>query len=288
MSNSSCHLDQPERSTPRRPAFAAATFGLVLMLGSFTTAVAQDSSPEASPESDVAAACLVDGGTDAAATPVDATASEVTDPAVIDEATAALDDYYTCANDQLGDVAFGLSFETPSILTVSDPGDGSYAAEHQVMLGSQLIQAIAIISDGGVTSIASTAVDIPGDSATLTVAFGGDDPAAFIPETTEVRPSLIFQTTNAGSEEVSLLALQVPEDFDPASITGTDLPDGVTAIGVYQVQPGEISGAVFQDLQAGTFALVSDGGEVATVTVTEPADLDVPNVVGTPEATPED
>ncbi len=131
--------------------------------------------------------------------------------------------------------------------------------------------------------------EIEGDSTTLAVAWDGEA-LSVLPAETEVRPTVILQTTNDGEEPLEFALLQTPEGFDPATFSLADydgtLPDGVTAVGAYALGGGGVDGAVFEGLTAGSYLVAASNGQSVGLVLTEPAALDVPDIFASPEASP--
>jgi len=133
--------------------------------------------------------------------------------------------------------------------------------------------------------------EIEGDSTTIGVTFGGEN-AGLAVEETELRPTVVLQTTNATDTGIEVALFQVPEGFDPATFSLADydgtLPDDVTAVGAYALNVEGVEGAVFEDLSAGSYLVAATSGESFVVVLTEPAELEVPDIFATPEGTPAD
>lgn len=132
--------------------------------------------------------------------------------------------------------------------------------------------------------------EIEGDSTTLAVAWDGEA-LTVLPAETELRPTVILQTTNGGDGPLEFALLQTPEGFDPATFSLADYdgtpPEGVTPIGGYMLDGGEVDGGVFQDLTAGSYLVAASNGQSFGFVLTEPVDLGVPDIFASPEATPE-
>jgi hypothetical protein len=80
----------------------------------------------------------------------------------------------------------------------------------------------------------------------------------------------------------------VPEGYDATTFvfpaTEADLPEGVTAIGSYPVEPMMQTAAVFTDLVPGSYIVATDSGLMVPFMVTEVVDLGVPDIFASPEA----
>lgn len=131
--------------------------------------------------------------------------------------------------------------------------------------------------------------EIEGDSTTLAVAWDGEA-LEVLPAETEMRPTVILQTTNGGDTPLEFALMQTPEGFDPATFSLADfdgtLPDGVTAIGAYALDAGGVEGAVFEGLTAGSYLVAASNGQSFGFVLTEPSALDVPDIFASPAATP--
>lgn len=131
--------------------------------------------------------------------------------------------------------------------------------------------------------------EIEGDSTTIGVTFGGENAGVAVEET-ELRPTVILQTTNATEAGIEVALFEVPEEFDPATFSLADsdgtLPEDVSAVGAYVLGAGGAEGAVFEDLTAGSYLVAATSGESFTIVLTEPAPVDVPDIFATPEGTP--
>ena len=106
---------------------------------------------------------------------------------------------------------------------------------------------------------------------------------------TDTLPPYATQPTLDGWEEVYASTPERDVPFQTLSAepirplyTEADLPEGVTAIGAYMVPAGLQTGAVFTDLAPGSYLLATDTGLSVPFTVTEPADLDVPDLFASP------
>ncbi len=106
----------------------------------------------------------------------------------------------------------------------------------------------------------------------------------------EIRPYIILQTDNQTDTAQNVAIFAVPADYDATTFafpaSEADLPEGVTAVGTYQVPAGEQYGAVFTDLVEGAYVISTDGGITIPFAVTPAVEVEVPDVFGTPEGTP--
>lgn len=312
-------------------------------------AIAQDATPEASP---AAAACVAPDvpegtpepmdemmGMDMAspeaspaveeAAPTPPTGTLVEDQAVIDEATATVNNIWACVNEgnYLGAAAlttanyrltefgtenlytvaalleqFELSGTVQEVLNVYQYDDGSVGVDYQIISGIQVSRTLDIyVEEDGSWKLDADydlAPETDLDSQTIGVKFGTADnefvfevaPAEFAAE-----PATIFQATNVGALEHEFVLLQVPEGFDPATITNPQgpPPEGVSFVGAFFLQPGQTGDLLLEGLQPGNYVAYcflpigdgtthADAGMFLPITVTEPVDLGIPDVVGTP------
>jgi hypothetical protein len=141
--------------------------------------------------------------------------------------------------------------------------------------------------------------DVEFDADRASVGVNLDDPTVINVTAIEIRPYIILQTANFTDTAQNVAVFSVPADFfaDPLEFDATtftfpasedELPEGVTAVGGYQVAPDDQAAAVFQDFAEGSYVLATDGGLAVAFTVVPVADLGVPDLFGTPEATPDD
>lgn len=105
----------------------------------------------------------------------------------------------------------------------------------------------------------------------------------------EIRPNIILQTDNQTEMAQNVAVFSVPADYDATTFTfpasEADLPEGVTPLGAYQVGPGEQYAAVFTDLLVeGTYVVATDGGITIPFAVIPVVDLEVPDILATPDA----
>jgi len=148
---------------------------------------------------------------------------------------------------------------------------------------------VSLISLGFPATSLLSEVEIEGDSTTLAVSWDGEA-LEVIPDETELRPTVILQTTNASEQPIEFAVLQTPEGFDPTTVSLADFdgtfPEGVTPIGAYSLEAAGVDGAVFEDLAAGSYLVITSNGQSFPFVLSEPAALDVPDIFATPGATP--
>lgn len=149
--------------------------------------------------------------------------------------------------------------------------------------------AASVVTSGFPAAPLLSESEIEGDSTTLAVAWDGET-LEVLPAETELRPTVILQTTNGGDTPLEFALLQTPEGFDPATFSladfGGTLPDGVTAVGAYSLDAEGVEGAVFEGLTAGSYMVAASNGQSFGLVLTEPAPLDVPDIFASPDASP--
>jgi hypothetical protein len=134
------------------------------------------------------------------------------------------------------------------------------------------------------------------DSITVSVKFGAEAGVIELsPSSFGQLPAVKFHANNQAADAMTFALYTGTADFDPASVTGQDM----TAVeGTLQapVATAAVPGTTEMDvllegLEQGTYVIViydasGAADSAAVVTVDEPLVLDVPNVLGTPEASP--
>ena len=129
--------------------------------------------------------------------------------------------------------------------------------------------------------------ELEGDRTSVGVVLA-EEPAINVAEI-EIRPNIILQTDNQTEMAQNVAVFAVPADYVATTFTfpasEADLPEGVTALGAYQVAPGEQYAAVFTDLLVeGTYVVATDGGIAIPFAVTPMVEVDVPDIFATPDA----
>jgi hypothetical protein len=129
-------------------------------------------------------------------------------------------------------------------------------------------------------------VTFDGDSSSVGVVLG--EIAEINVASFETRPYVILQTANETETDLQAAVFSVPEGFDATTFSfpasEADLPEGVTAVGSYTVPAGEQTAAVFTDMAPGSYVVATNTGLSVAFAVTEPVDLDVPDIFASPEA----
>jgi hypothetical protein len=119
------------------------------------------------------------------------------------------------------------------------------------------------------------------------------NPTAAAPDnvpTFETRPYVILQVANANEQDFVVVILEAPEGFSAAGMTLPDdvagLPEGVTPVAAFEVGAMETVDAVFADMAPGTYVLATTSGLAQAFVVNEQAEIEVPDIFASPEATP--
>ena len=301
-------------STPRPFAKLATSVALAGTLGLAGGAVtlAQDATPAGTPigpeASCIAPTASGDADTGAATTMASPVATEapegtpVEDQAVIDEATAFVQNLYACYNagdgeaflahftenghaavfgDEHDDAELAEHIAAKSAVAqasevdvheVVDYGDGTIGVDYQVLLGQQIIHNNGVLTqvDGGwlIDGRTSMAPETQLDSTTASVKASVDGDAVVIevsPSPLANQPAVKLQITNNADSAINVLLLQ---GGDAASVTSADLtalPEGVTFVGdVHNVGAGEIVDTAFEGLAEGQYVIVVQTADGAT------------------------
>lgn len=131
-----------------------------------------------------------------------------------------------------------------------------------------------------------TETDIEGDRASVGVVLAEE--SVINVAAIEIRPNIILQTANNTETAQNVAVFAVGEEFDATAFTfpasEADLPEGVVAVGGYQVAPGEQYAAVFTGLTEGNYVVATDGGIAIPFSVVPLVDLEVPDILATPDA----
>jgi uncharacterized cupredoxin-like copper-binding protein len=189
-------------------------------------------------------------------------------------------------------------------LGVYDNGDGSLSVDYQTAAGKQIFRYFEVLVQEGeewkldASFTLNAETDLDTISVGLKFASETDELVFEIaPASIEAMPATIFQVTNTGDWGHSFTLVKVPEGFDPASLThpdpSADWPEGVEEIGGIYLEPGQAGEALFLDLEPGSYVIYcwveapdgethADKGMYTTFTITEPVEIEVPDVVGTP------
>jgi hypothetical protein len=246
----------------------------------------------------------------AAASPVaeeEPTGTAVEDQAVIDEATATINNLYACYNAGDGEAFLALFTEAGhqaafgnddhatladhiaaksavaqagavEVHEVVDYGDGTLGVDYQVHIGQQVIHNTDILAQvDGTWLVDGRIVDAPEtdlDSTTASVKASVADGAVVIevsPAPIANQPAVKLQITNNADSAVDLVLFQ---GGDAASVTSTDIsaaPEGVTFIGeAHNVGAGQIADTAFENLPEGNYVVVvqTANGETGSFDVT--------------------
>jgi len=142
------------------------------------------------------------------------------------------------------------------------------------------------VAAGWITDVAiDPNASAEGDSTTVGVTIG--DVLEIMAASFETRPIVQLQANNTTDADVTAVVLTAPAEFDvtcftlPADVS--ELPEGVTPYGSFEVAAGTQVTAVFPDLAPGTYIFATSSGQALTFVVTEPAAVDVPDIFASPE-----
>jgi hypothetical protein len=212
----------------------------------------------------------------------------------------------------LAEISVGMPLELYGFGDVLDLGDGRLAVQYDQLSGQQVERfLVVLVEEDGFwkfdeefeqapeTNLNSVSVGLQAATDESEYAFEISPPE--VPQA----PATLFRFFNVGEMEHEAIILKTPDGFDPASLVETppespaDLPTGVEFIGFGYAPPGEEETLLFLDLEVGTYTIycfipAPDGethaakGMITQFTVTEAAAPEVPDVVGSPEATPDD
>jgi hypothetical protein len=245
-----------------------------------------------------------------AATPVDDAAmatpigeeaaggAAVEDQAVIAEATAAIENLYTCFNEGQGEAyaalytdegrtaAYGdidpteLAAQVQALSTVVqagevevievvDLGDGSLGIEYQVMIGQQVMHHMDTLVSQNIEAwlvddrqMLSPETEL--DIATAGINVSAEDGAVTIevsPSPIMNQPALRLQVNNNAGSALQMVLL---EGGDAAAMTEVDLanlPEGATFVGRAMVEEGERLDTLFEELAEGEYVIVVETAE---------------------------
>ncbi len=203
------------------------------------------------------------------------------------------------------------TFDDVTIKEVLDLGDGRLAVDNSVTLGKQRSRTLdVLVEEDGFLKLDETyelAPETTENSVTVGLQAATDESEyafALTPASIPAQPAVIIHLFNIGEMEHEAVIFQTPEDFDPISLLEAegpeDLPEGVEFIGAGFVPVGGTTDLLLVDLEPGTYTIycfipAPDGephaakGMITQLTITEAADVDVPDISGgSPEATPED
>jgi hypothetical protein len=262
--------------------------------------------------------------------PAPPSGTAVDDQATIDAVTAATNNISACLSEgnALGALALTTSnfvmtqFGTDNIYTAASflegyvPGpitkvngvfqydDGSVGIDYNSAEGMQVLHALDVYVQQDGAWLLDASYELPAqsdlDTSSITVTLGtADNEFAMVvePASFAASPATNFVIYNNGTIEHEFIVLQVPEGFDPATLTNpqspADLPADVTFVGATFAAPGQVTAALFEGLQPGNYvgycfipaedgATHAEHGMYMAFTITEPVVIDVPDVVGSP------
>ena len=207
---------------------------------------------------------------------------------------------------------FGDSIVIGEIYEVQDLGDGRFGVEYDQIFGKQVGRYFSVlVEEEGFykidqdfeltpeTNLNSVTIGLQAATDESEYAYAFQPASATVPQ----QPAILIRFFNVGEMEHEAVIFKTPEDFDPASLLELEgpeeLPEDVEFVGAAFAPPGEEQTILLQDLEVGTYTIycfipAPDGephaakGMITQLTVTEPVELDVPDITGgTPEATPD-
>ncbi len=262
----------------------------LMTLGGLSSVHAQDATPAASP---AAATCVTAAVSGAVASPVSSDeATPVTDQATSNSVYKAVSLYYGCLS---GNLIVG-AYSGLNITSISSLPDGSLLVDNQVSVLSQVYASeLTLVQSGDswdVTNAVAIAPQTDLDVAALSAEVAGK---AFTATTAaDTSPAIMVHFANGEKTPQTFVILMTPDKFDLSTVTSFDLsklPAGTTYIGETTLDPGAEADTLFLGLLPGNYAFIAvnaDGSVDATspLVLSEPADLDVPDIFASPEATP--
>jgi len=205
---------------------------------------------------------------------------------------------------------FPQDFEIGEIYEVQDLGDGRFGVEYDQIFGKQVARFFSVLVEDEGFYMLDQDFELTPETTENSVTIGlqaATDESEFAYQigtaTVQQQPATLVRFFNVGEMEHEAVFFKTPEDFDPATLLQVedeaDIPEGVEFVGAAFAPPGEEQTILLQDLEVGTYTIycfipAPDGephaakGMITQLTVTEPVELDVPDITGgTPEATPD-
>ena len=294
--------------TPKRIAKLATSiaFAGAITGASGAAALAQDATPGATPIGPEGAACMAPALTATPfASPTGATpvtneselpeGTVVEDQAVIDEATAAIENLYACFN--AGDGSAVVALFTPTGLDdaygAGSPGmvaeqvsalasaaqagnievhevvsydDGRLGVDYQVTIGQQTFHFTdVLVQQDGTWKVDERRDQLPEtelDATTAGITTSVEDGSLVFevaPNPILSQPAVKFQLANEGEQTHYLKIFKAPEGVDGSTLVNADLrnlPEGVSLVGQDIVDPGEFSDTLFEGLEEGRYVVV--------------------------------
>ncbi len=242
-----------------RPQLAATALALGISLGG-TAAVAQDASPDAAVNCQVAAEEVVVG------TPEASPVTEMEGTTVEDEATIA--DVTGAVEGCNPDVAGSIEIDE-----VIEYEDGSFGVTYQYMENQQVLRVHEVYSaEGDAWTLVSREAEAPQtdlDVITLSVKVG-DDSLEVTPGQSNLTDATRLRVESSASSDVTVGLYASSEDVDTESLAGTDI-SGLEGLAGEQVIPaGETQEVLFEGLEEGTYIVVvsDDSGSIVSATST--------------------
>jgi plastocyanin len=207
--------------------------------------------------------------------------------------------------------AGGERIEVTAVYDVLDLGDGRYGVENDQVSGKQVTRYLSVlVEEDGFYKLDEEIEQTPTtdqNSVTISLQAATDESEyayELLPAEVPQAPAMFIRFFNVGEMDHEAVIFKTPEDFDPATLLEaedeSDLPEGVEFVGAGYAPPGEEQTLLLLDLEVGTYTIycfipAPDGephaakGMITQLTITEPVELDVPDITGgSPEATPDD
>lgn len=214
---------------------------------------------------------------------------------------------YTVAA-QLEQLGAFAKFSNEQFNSVQQLSGGSYAVDYQVTFGKQVFHYLWVLVPADKYLMLDQEYELTPmtdqDTATVGVQAATDaSEYAYDVSPSEVAamPAIMIHGTNAGKMDHEIVMFQVPDGYDAKNIANIDpskmASEGVSFVGQIYLPVGEQGDMLLEGLAPGTYVIACfipapDGqshaakGMVATITITPPATVEVPNVVASPGASP--
>ena len=193
------------------------------------------------------------------------------------------------------------TYEIVSLDGFTEYEDGSYGVNAHVQYAHQLVESTMVfVEEDGFWKLDQEVITAPSvfaDTTTLSIEIA--DEIVVLPGETGETDIISLYGPNALDESVYIMVVAIPDDFDveaepsvgPEAVLDED---DLSFVGAEGFGAGDISGLYLQDLPIGTYAVYGFVGAEeeaslsASFVITEPVDYGLDEILGTPEATPED
>jgi len=214
---------------------------------------------------------------------------------------------YTVAA-QLEQLGAFAKFSNEQFHGVQQLSGGNYAVDYQVTFGKQVFHYVWVLVPADKYLMVDQEYELTPttdqDMATVGVQAATDSSEyAYDVSPSEIAalPAIMIHGTNAGKMEHEIIMFQVPDGYDAKNIANLDptkmSSEGISFVGQLFLPVGEQGDMLLEGLTPGTYVIACfiqapDGqshaakGMIATITVTPPATVEVPNVVASPAASP--